>query len=565
MYKIFLIFSFVLSFQAFSQEEKSDEVQPIKTIEEYTEDDIATIKEQRIKRIRRELIQIRSQIYRLQKSITDDTDMVVRIQQEAKINQLEDEYEKKKSLFIETITNINLRIDGTAKKKTTFSEDIKQILDPALNTFKQISKKPRQIQELNDEIGYVRGRYADAQKALKRLNDFIENNKDKKLNSKLKESKKDVEGIVADMKVRLEDLQFQVLKIEENEESIVTTFSAIIFEFIKTKGKNLILSFTVFLVVFWLFKLGQARFIKLILFRLNKEHRQDVYNWVVRPTKVIYGVVTTLVATFMSILTLYVLNDWVLVTIILITLAALVWSSKQYLPMFMEQSKIVLNLGSVREGERVVFNGLPWKIESLGFYCRLVNPALASASLRINTKELLHAHSRHCFDEEKWFPTNVGDWIQVGQGLQRVLFQSPEQVILQSIGGHKTFIPTVEFYKLNPTNYSDGYSIQMVFGVDYEHQKILFTEVIPNIKKELKEKIIQKIPSLKNTLELYEVDFKQAAGSSLDIRIFLQLKGEEASQKLRIERIVQAELVEICNTHNYTIPFNQMVVHMKDE
>ncbi len=565
MYKWSFIFLFLLSFVSFSQENTDENLQKIKTIEEYTEDDIATIKEQRIKRIRRELVQIRSQIYKIQKSINDDTDMVARIQQESKINQLEEEYEKKKNLFIETITNINLSEESQSKKKTTFSEDIKQILDPALNTFKLISKKPRQIQELNDEINYVRTRYSDAQKALNRISDYIDKNKNKNLKRKLNEAKKDVETIVSEMKVRLEDLQFQVLKIEENEESIVTTFSAIIFEFIKTKGKNLILAFTVFLLVFWIFKLGQARFIKLILFRVSKSHRQDIYNWVVRPTKVIYSVVTTLVATFMSILTLYVLNDWVLVTLILITLAALVWSSKQYLPIFLEQSKIVLNLGSVREGERVVFNGLPWKIESLGFYCRLVNPALDSASLRINTKELLHAHSRHSFNSEKWFPTKVGDWINIGKGLQKVLFQSPEQVILESIGGDKVYIPTVEFYKLNPIVYSDGFGVEVIFGLDYSHQAQMFSDVIPTIKNELHSCLMQTIPSLKNGIMFFDVEFFQAGSSSLDLRIFLKLKGSEAGHKLKIERVIQAELVSICNKHNYTIPFGQMVVHINNE
>jgi hypothetical protein len=555
-----LLFNFSLSVA----DEVGEKIKEVKSVEEYTQDDFELVKTQRLKRIRRELVQLNSEIKSINKELKGDIGMMSRIQNEAKLNNLELEYEKKKNLFIETITNINLGHDRRKKQKTTFSDDIKQILDPALNTFKRISEKPRQIQELSEEMESLQERYANAQEAKVKLDLFLKENTNKSLKWKLKESIKTTEELIKSLKVKLEDLQYKIVKIEENEESIVTTFSAIIFEFIKTKGKNLILSLIVFLTFFWLFKIGQAKFIDIVLFRVSRSNSKEVYNWIIRPTRVIYNVLTTFVSFFLSILTLYVLNDWVLVTLILITFAALIWSSKQYLPIFLEQSKIVLNLGSVREGERVIYNGLPWKIDSLGYYCKLSNPFLSGGSLRVNTKELINSHSRRADENEPWFPTREGDWVLIGESYGQVTLQSPEQVVLKLAGGETRYYPAKEYYQITPQNYSLGFAIDFVIGLDYNLQQNLFEEVIPKFRENIQKVLFQKHPELQGKVLDTQIDFLRANASSLDLKFFMKCSGDVAHMKLSLERSFQAECVKVCNENNYTIPFNQLTVHMNN-
>ncbi len=560
MKNIFLSLILILNSSfVFAQKQAVDDNKPV---EEYSQDDFETIKLDRLRRLRRELVKLNNEMGGLKKELKQDLDMVTRIQTESKLENLKTEYEKTRYLFIETITNINLNSVQLKKSKTTFAEDIKQILDPALNTFKKISEKPRQVQEYNEMMEKLQVQYADSIKAKARLELFLDENKKSPLRWKVREAIKTTEKLINELKVKREDLQFKILKIEENEESIVSTFSTIIFDFIKTKGKNLILALIVFLAFFWAFKIGQARFIDLVLYKVSRSESKDMYNWIIRPTKVIYNVCSTLIAFFMSILTLYVLNDWVLVTIILIVFAALVWSSKQHLPMFMEQSKIILNLGSVREGERVMFNGLPWQIESLGYHCKLVNPYLSGASLRINTKELLTAHSRRNEDHEPWFPTQKNDWVEVENYFGKVIFQSPEQVILEMLGGEKKYYTATNFYQLSPKNHSKGFAIEFVFGVDYGHQKILFEKVIPYFKEKLKRDLFQKHPEIQGKVSDFEIEFLQAGSSSLDLRFFMKCSGEIAALKLRLTRSIQAEFVQVCNEHDIIIPFNQVTVHM---
>jgi hypothetical protein len=320
----------------------------------------------------------------------------------------------------------------------------------------------------------------------------------------------------------------------------------------------------VFLTFFWLFKIGQVKFIDIILFRVNKSKSKDVYNWIIRPTRIIYNVLTTLISFFLSILTLYVLNDWVLVTVILITFAALIWSSKQYLPIFLEQSKIVLNLGSVREGERVIYNGLPWKIDSLGYYCRLTNPSLSGGNLRVNTKELINAHSRRADENEPWFPTKEGDWVLIEDSYGQVSLQSPEQVIVKLRGGESKYYPAKEYYQKSPQNFSLGFAIEFVIGLDYNLQSNMFEEVIPKFRESIQKVLFQKHPELQGKVVDTEIDFLQANASSLDLRFFMKCSGDVAHMKLKLERSFQEECVKVCNENGYNIPFNQLTVHMNN-
>lgn len=528
---------------------------------EITEKGYEEIKIERLKKIRHEMVVLQSELNSLKKSKNaEGADLVTKLKAESKINKIKISLEKKRFDFIEIVTNVNLNNKIKSKKKTDFSDDLKQIIDPALDSFKKISERPRRIQELKDQVDVYSKNYTNAQLALKKLEDTYKKNEHKELKYILKRSIRISKKILKESKNKLQESQFKLLKLEKNQESIVTTFSKLVLEFIKTKGKNLILSFMTFLVVFWSFRAGRNKVMVLLLFRLNRSKNKERYNWVIRPIKVIYGVFSLILSIFFSILTLYVLNDWVLVTFVIFVLAALIWSSKQYLPLFFEQSKIILNLGAIRESERLVYEGLPWKIQSLGYYCRLVNPSLSGGDLRVSTRELLSSHSRPLYKQEPWFPCDEDDWIQTGELFGKVLFQSPEQVIIQKVGSDKVYLNTVEFYQSSPLNLSKGFSVEIIFGLDYSHQADILKSIIPTVKESL-------LASLREiygkSIKDFSVEFHAANASSLDLRIFIKCSGDLAAKKLQVERFTQTRMVEICNENDYVIPFNQLTVHME--
>lgn len=530
-----------------------------------SEQSFEQIKMERLVRIRSEIVETQNQIYSIKRQLKSETDSISKLKQESDLEKLELKQDQLRFQFIETVSNINLEKKPEQSVKTDLSEDIKQIIDPVITGFKKISERPREIQNLKEKIDFYKARIKDAKKAIQALKAYLEKLEDKSLKITIEKSIKLSKGVKKEFEIQLEDAQFNLIKLEKNEESIVTTFGGVIFDFIKTKGKNLILALLVFGLFFWGLSLGQDKIISLVMSKIRQEAQYPgQVHWMIRPLKVAYGLFTFITAFFFGVTTLYVLNDWVLVTLILFMLAAIIWSSKHYIPQYFEQFKIVLNLGAVREGERLVYNDLPWKIKALGYYCRLVNPALSGGFIRVSSKELLSLHSRPVGDTEPWFPTRKDDWVELSDGtFGKVVLQTPELVEIKMIGDEHKYLPTKDFIGMNPINLSQGFAIEFDFGVDYSHQKVIFTELIPNFINIIKERIDEDFKENKAYFKELSIDFKSAGASSLDLRFFLKCDGPLAAQKRHLARKINSYFVEVCNTHDYIIPFNQLTVHMQ--
>ena len=521
------------------------------------------IKTERLKRIRKELVQLQSNIFLAKKKITEEQDLVIKLKLESELEKLQAEYENKRFEFIETATNINLRKADEKPKETNLSKDIKDIVDPLIDGIKKISERPRAIQQLKERVENLNEKLESARSAEQKLGEFAKSNKQKQLKRAIDKSIKAVEEVQKSVRIELEDAQFKLLKMETAEGGLFSNVSYAIFDFFKTKGKNLILALAVFLGLYWVLGMGQDRFISLFMIRMGKavDHPGQVH-WVKRPLKVFYSIFTFVAALFVAVATLYLLNDWVLVTFIVLLLFGLVWSSRNYLPQYFELFKIVLNFGAIREGERLVFNGLPWKVKTLGYYCRLVNPALSGGTLRVNSKQLLESYSRPVGDSEPWVPTRKDDWVELSDGTYgKVMMQSPEYVTIKLIGDQVKTLGTQEFLALNPINLSNDFGIQLIFGVDYGHQEIVLSEVISNFKTHVQTRLHEEFEADKDDFQAMAVEFNSAGASSLDVRIFLKCKGKLASRKPFFERKLNSFLVEACNKFGYVIPFNQLTVH----
>lgn len=566
MSKSFLIFYLLFSLSIFADDKLVKDPTLADAVEKVLDPaaEFEQIKMDRLQRIRNELVSLKARINTFKKTTeSDDVGIEYLFHAETKLGNLKEEYKNKQFLFIEAATDIHLSDKAKKIDKNSFLEDLHQILSPLLKSFKQISDRPRQIQELKEKSESVEKRYQEALLAETKLKNFLKNNKNKDLTWKLKEAIKTSAKLAKRLGIESEDLKFRILKIESDQEPFIQTFSIVILDFFKNKGFNLLLAFIIFASVLWGFRALQGKFLSIILYQVNLSKKRESYQWLIRPIRVIYSFVSTVIAFVFGILTLYALNDWLLVTIILILVAALVWSSKQYLPTFLAQSKVILNLGSIRENERVLFQGIPWEIKSLGYYCRLYNPVLSGGFLRVNTKDIMHLCSRRIIDNEPWFPTKTGDWIEVDNRYAQVTLQSPEQVILKTIGSEILNYKASEFFVKVPKNHSNGFSIEFIFGVDYSHQKILFSEVIPTFKESVESKLKETYPDFNDCFEGLRIEFVKAGASSLDIRFFVKVRGSMASKKFMITRSIQASFVEVCNDNNYIIPFDQLTVHME--
>lgn len=158
-------------------------------------------------------------------------------------------------------------------------------------------------------------------------------------------------------------------------------------------------------------------------------------------------------------------------------LIALGWTSRQLIPKFLQELRLILNFGTVREGERMFWKGVPWLVKEIGVNAILMNPRLEGGLINLPVGELIGQHSRPFVKEEEWFPTDTGDWVILSDDTYgKVLSQTPEQVILENLGSRKYYL-SPEFLTLKPKNLSSGFTLRIKFGLDYGVQSRICHEL----------------------------------------------------------------------------------------
>ena len=148
--KIFLLL--LLSYQViFASTEDSKLAKPLVPVP--AESTFEKIKNERLLRIRGELVKLQNQVYEINSTLEETTDSVEKFKLEVKLSKLMKEESMKRLEFIETATNINISIhkEESESKKTTLSESIQAVLEPAFEGLRSISERPRKIQALKDK------------------------------------------------------------------------------------------------------------------------------------------------------------------------------------------------------------------------------------------------------------------------------------------------------------------------------------------------------------------------------------------------------------------------------
>jgi len=257
-------------------------------------------------------------------------------------------------------------------------------------------------------------------------------------------------------------------------------------------------------------------------------------------------------------------HDVLLLGLLILLIVGFVLNAKQLLPRYIKEARLLLNLGAVREGERVIYRDLPYRVESINLYTVFNNPELDGA-FRIPLAELTKITSRP-ITNDSWFPTSVGDVIFLANGnLLEVLNQNPDTVELKKRGGELLSIPTGQFYTMSMTNLTrlGTFGVTSSFGVDYNHQQIS-TNKIP---LELKDAITAAVTAsnLSDALQEVRVELAEAANSSINYWIFVTMHSRVAFSYFRVQRIVQSACIETCGRHGWTIPFPHISVVTKPD
>ncbi len=436
--------------------------------------------------------------------------------------------------------------------------ELGRLLQPLVQKLKDITAEPREIEELAARIDTLeKDRLPVARRALQRVQAELDaldpaNAENARLRSHLEQVRSGWEGRQRTMQQQLAVLRGEHRNRLDTRTSFWRAATEETRDFFRNRGLNLLLAVLAFLGVYTGLRFVQRR---LSLTRRPRDER----GFLARVAEVLLNLLVVGAAVGATLITLYVAGDWLLLALALIFLLGVGWTAIRMLPQYFEQVRLMLNLGAVREGERIVIDGLPWRVDALKFYSVLTNPELQGGVLRMPLRDLIGQRSRPMHPDEPWFPCRVGDVVLLADGVRgKVKLQTPEHVVMSHFQAERSYA-TAAFLEQSPRNLSRGFLVDVVFGVDYQHQ----AEATETIPRAFREAVQAELPKTVEPRHIVKVDaeFREAGASSLDVLVLVEMKGDAAADSLKIQRLVRRILTDTCTRNGWVIPFQQITVH----
>ncbi|MEW8693701.1 MAG: hypothetical protein AB2535_21930, partial [Candidatus Thiodiazotropha endolucinida] len=462
------------------------------------------------------------------------------------------------SRTVANFENISAGLDLTSlrsEEETQFDlkRELFSLLKPAIDEMKDMTSKVRQKSELKEKIAYYGER-------LKILDDALKNIEALRMESDSDKLKESLDTLAekwlkrhAFMSSEFQAAELQLDEIIASEVSITDASQDYLKQFFQRRGLYLIEAILVVAIIILLSRMSDKAMRRLMP-GFKKRHR----SFRVRLLELVHRIVTTLLIIIGPMVVFYVVEDWVLFSLGILLLLGMAWGLRQALPRYWHQIQLFLNIGSVREGERIFLDGLPWRVKQINVFSILENPD-AGLGLRVPIDELVDHKSRPSNPDEPWFPCQKGDWVILSDGVRgRVTGISPELVQLVERGGAQLTYQTSDFLAASPRNLATNFRIKEVIGVSYALQE-KSTETIPEILRNTIQLRLEREGYTEHLLNL-QVEFSQANSSSLDITVIADFSGELGDLYNRLRRAIQRWCVDACTENGWEIPFPQMTL-----
>lgn len=518
-------------------------------------------------KIRQILLLLSDQTLRIQKELDGLRNMpstkTVNKRREALILQLEGLNHNFESLATELQTE-DFFLDKK-KEDSGWSKELEGLILPLLEALSDVTEKPRKIERLKKRVAALENQlkmFEVGQSNIKSLlamdNQALDpkNPKTKKYLATLENLKNKYNTEL--VQVKLEEARRNLENELESSESIWDAATRGIKDFFKHRGLNLLITAAIFFVLWYLLT-------KLRVYIVGEKSFIKIPPWTRKLLVTAYSVLVLMLCVVSSLVALYFLNDWLLLSVIILFMLAIFWASRQFIPRLFQEVRLALNLGTVKEKERLIWNGVPWEVANLGLQATLVNPHLEGGRLQLPLGVLIGKHSRPVVEDEPWFPSRTGDWVTLSDGTYgQVEQQTMEQVVLRLKGNTLKFYSTPEFLGTTPMNLSKGFRYDIEFGLDYGVQSRICDEIPKLFEKGLWTHLERHYQKDAPDFTYTKVSFDNAGSSALNLKVIVDAEGRCAESYEDIKRDIQSTLVRICNENNLTIPFNQLTVTLPD-
>ncbi len=499
--------------------------------------------------------QLEKELYRKKQLLKKAQNASEKEQIQHDIEQLNKQLTKSVNDFDRIASGVDVSLFQDQKpRKFDWREEITSLVRPALDEMKRMTARMRLRSRLNMETERYAKMLKEARAAVANLNALASKTTDAATRKELQKELQEWRNRVSQLDNALAISQMQLAQLEKEDKSLIERSNLSLRQFFKTRGLYIFLTIFAFVAT-----LIVCSIVHKLMIRILPGYREEHLSLKLRIIDLAFRAVTVILAITSAFGVLYVAQDWVLLSIAIVFMLGLGWTARLAMPRMWNQGRLMLNLGAVREGERIVLDGVPWLVKKINIHSEFENPVLG-VTRRIPIEKLLDMESRPFDRSERWFPCKKGDWVILSDGTRgKVVSQSHEMVELVMRGGARKSYITTDFLSLTPLNLSNTFRIKVTFGISYDLQEHA-TSRIPEILNEYVSARLSREGYMEQLKNL-RVEFKQAGASSLDLVVIADFEGEMAPLYNRLRRAIQRWCVEAATINNWEIPFPQLTVH----
>ena len=428
-----------------------------------------------------------------------------------------------------------------------WQSDLIEIIQPIFQSLKDLTEQPRAIERIRKTIEFYQQNLSEVENSILKIEEWSQAEVDRATRGQIQTIQEDWRKRKAEAQRNLELFQLQLRNLQIRQESIWTSVWSAFGAFLTGRGLNLMLAVLATMAVWF----GMRTFLRFMVPKegVDEFQTRSQYSRVLFYT---YRILMMMASTAVFLIVLYVTGDWLLLGLALLILAGIAIGLKKYLPQFLAEAKLLLNLGAVREGEMVTYEGVPWIVKSINIYSHLVNPVLEGGELRMPLGEMSQLISQPIAEDEPWFPSNLHDYILLPDGsFGQVVIQTPEFVQIKSREMIRTFLVS-DYLNLGIKNLSMGaFACVGNFGISLEHQEICL-DLVPNAFERSVGLFIDQ-NGLQPFLEELSVELSSIQSGSIQYFLYVRMKSPAAEQYWKILRIMQQACVATCNSERWKV------------
>ena len=433
-------------------------------------------------------------------------------------------------------------------------KEIFSLLEPALKEMKHATSDVRLKSNLREKVTYYEQREPIAKQALKNIAALNRVNKNPKIKIALVKMNKNWSKQLVFIQSEIQAKKLQLFKLEAQESTFTEKSESYFKEFFQRRGWTLIQALLSIILVIILSRLAHK-----LITRIIKGYRAENRSVKLRVIDILHRFITFLLVIIAPMIIFYIEEDWVLFSLGILFLIAFAWTLRLAIPRYWGQLELFLNVGPVREGERIELNGIPWQVKNINMYSLLENP-VTGLTQRIDIDDLVDLRSRPIGTNEPWFPCKRGDWVHLSDGMRgKVTGISLEFIQMIQRGGAVSTYQMADFLALSPKNLSKSFRIKETIGISYSHQTKSTNEIVEILQKTINDRAVEE--GYKDDIQNIRVEFESAADSSLNLVVIADFKGTVADIYTRLRRAIQRWSVDACTENNWEIPFPQLTLH----